>query len=94
MTDDPANTSEYGTHRYDQRARDPDIVLLLERQRQLIDNLKSISARLDHLEAQQATINQLVNRGLGAVSVIMFLGAAIGWMLNMGGTVAGWFIHK
>lgn len=76
------------------RSRDPDIVLMLERQRQLIENFKGLVVRIDHLEAQQATINQLVNRGLGAISVIMFLGAIIGWMLNMGGTIAGWFAHK
>jgi hypothetical protein len=66
------------------RSTSPEITLLAERQRQL-------SKRVRELEKKQGDMTTLLNKGLGAAALLMAIGAGIGWLISIGGSVVRWF---
>jgi hypothetical protein len=61
-----------------------EITLLIERQR-------SLMRRVDELEKKQSEVSSLMNKGIGAMALLMGAGAVIGWLVSVGGNVAKLF---
>jgi hypothetical protein len=62
----------------------PEITLLAERQHRL-------TKRVEELEKKQSEVSTLLNKGLGAVAILMGIGAGIGWLISVGSNVVRWF---
>jgi hypothetical protein len=61
-----------------------EITLLVERQRGLMK-------RVDELEKKQGEVSSLMNKGIGAMALLMGAGAVIGWLVSVGGNVVKLF---
>jgi hypothetical protein len=61
-----------------------EITLLIERQRGLMK-------RVDELEKKQSEVSSLMNKGIGAMALLMGAGAVIGWLVSVGGNVVKLF---
>jgi hypothetical protein len=66
------------------RNTSPSIILLAERQHRL-------NKRVAELEKKQVEVTTMLNKGLGAAALLMGLGAGIGWLVSIGGSVMRWF---
>lgn len=57
----------------------------------IIERQNNVLRRLRDVEKKQGEVDTMLNKGIGAASVVMGLGVLVGWMFSISSTFVQWF---